>query len=258
VVAAAEVKASVLGIIVAVVWSSESAAQARRPAGDEWIQVRPLFKLVEEVADGRTSPAAGLRWQCHFIDADAGVVFVPFTVQVPRGALAEFPVAMYLRVVPRGARAPAPGPRDALAQYPFEDAAIFASAPDERYSRAFIAPPGEYDVYVALREKTAHDGTAAKTLALKRSVSVPDLKSGLAVSSIIVADKVDAEPDPIRLDFETQLDQPYAWWGTRLTPALRDAFRRTERLSLLFAIYNAGVAADDKPDVVVEYNLHRT
>jgi len=239
--------------------STSAVGQTKKPVNaEQWDQVKPLFKIVEEVAAGAPAPAdVTLTWQCHFVDAVAGVVLVPFTVKIEHGEFSSFPVAMYLRVVTRGAPAPAPGPRDALAQYPFEDAAIFVQPNDGRISRAFVAPPGEYDVYVALTEKPALEGPPPKTVVLKQAVSVPDLKSDLAVSSIIVYDRIEVDPRNGRPSFEDQLDEPYALWGTRLTPAIRNTFGRGENLSMIFLVYNASAAADDKPDVEVRYTFHR-
>lgn len=230
----------------------------RKLTQDEWDQVKPLFKLVEEVAAGKPAPSdVTLTWHCHFLNAEAGVVLVPFTLRIEQGEFTSFPVAMYLRVVTHGARAPAPGPRDALAQYPFEDAAVFDRPADGRISRAFTAPPGEYDVYVALTEKPNIDLTAPKTVVFKQTVKVPDLMSDLTVSSIIVVEKAEVDPSNKRLTFEEQLDEPYALWGTKFTPAIRNTFGRDEKLSVVFLIYNTGAAADDKPDVKVQYNFHQ-
>src|SRR5438552_921407 len=111
-------------LIAAAASTHPALGQTRKPINEEWDQVKPLFKIVEEVAAGKPAPSdVTLSWHCHFLKAQSGVVFVPFTLKIERSAFAAFPVAMYVRVVGRGAPAPAPGPRDALAQYPFEDAA---------------------------------------------------------------------------------------------------------------------------------------
>jgi hypothetical protein len=238
--------------------ATPAAGQTRKPENEEWAQVRPLFKLVEEVAAGKPAPAdVTLTWHCDFLSAQAGAVFVPFTLKIEKGEFTSFPVAMYLRVVMRGAPAPAPRPKDALAQYPFEDAAVFDHPIGDRISRAFTAPPGEYDVYVALMEKPTAPLSQPRTVVVKQAVTVPDLESALSVSSIIVIEKSESEPRSRRLDYEEQLDHPYSLWGSRLTPALRSTFRRRERLSVVFVIYNASEAADDKPDIEVHYNFYR-
>ena len=54
--------------------------------------MRPLFKLVEEVAAGRPAPSdVMLSWHCHFVNAQAGVVFVPFTLKIEKGEFTSFP-----------------------------------------------------------------------------------------------------------------------------------------------------------------------
>lgn len=226
-------------------------------APDEWDQVKPLFKLVEDVAAGQQAPSdVALTWQSHVLKAASKGLLVPFMLTAEKGQFTSFPVAMYVRVVSRGAPAPAPGPRDPLARYPFEDATVFDEPQDGRISRAFVAPPGEWDVYVALRERPGTNTPAPKTVVLKQPVSLPDLGSGLAASSIIVAEKIEVEPGNRRLTLEEQLDEPYTLWGTRITPALRTRFGRRDTLSVVFLVYNTG-AAHDKPDVRVEYEFHQ-
>jgi hypothetical protein len=250
------------GVIVAcaivAAMSPGAFGQTRKPTGEQWEQVRPLFKLVEEVAAGSPAPAdVTLKWRCHFLNAGAEMVFVPFTVTIEQGEFTSFPLAMYVRVVTRGAPAPAPGPRDALAQYPFEDAAVVDPPTDGRISRAFAVPAGEYDVYVALREMPHTGVTLLKTVVLKQAVSVPDLKSGLAVSSIIVVDHIEMDRANRRLNFEEQLDEPYRWWGIRMTPATGTRLAHSGKLSVIFLVYNTAAAADDKPDVEVQYSFHQ-
>jgi hypothetical protein len=225
---------------------------------DEWDQVKPLFKLVEDVAAGNQAPTnAALTWQHHFLKTTSDVVLVPFTVAFEKGQFTSFPLAMYVRVVAHGSRAPAPGPRDALAQYPFEDAALFDEPADGRIRRAFVAPAGDWDVYVALREKPETTTSQPRTGVIRQAVSVPDFGSQLAVSSVVVAEKIEVESARKRLNLEEQLDEPYLLWGTRITPASGTRFGRSARLSLVFLIYNTGTAASDKPDVSVQYDFHQ-
>jgi hypothetical protein len=92
---------------------------------------------------------------------------------------------------------------------------------------------------------------------LRHEVTIPDLASDLAVSSIFVLDRTEIDPRNRRLDFEEQLDEPYVWWGTKLTPSFRTIFHRRDKLSVAFVIYNAARSADDKPDVEVRYDFHQ-
>ena len=238
--------------------SVRAALEPKTLTTEDWNEIRPLFSLVEQTASGERPPTElAIPWQCHFLNAEAGNVFVPFAVGIPPTAFTSYPLGMYLRVVKRGAPAPAPGPRDALAQYPFEDAAIFDRPEDGRISRAFAAPPGEYDVYVALTERTTLAHPITRSLVLKREVNVPDLASDLSVSSIFILDKSEVDARNRRLNFEEQLDEPYVWWGTKLTPSFRTTFGRGDKLSVTFVVYNAASDGHDKPDVEVQYAFHR-
>jgi hypothetical protein len=230
----------------------------RRFTVEQWDRFRPLFTLVEAASAGRIAPDARLQWQNHVLRAEARIDFAPFTIKVPPGSFTSFPLAMYVRVVPRGAVAKAPGPRDALAQYPFEDVALFGEPNDGRISRAFAAPPGQWDVYVALGEPLVLDQVhVARTIVLKEQVNLPDFSSDLATSSVIVAEKIEADAGNRRPDFEDQLDDPYRLWGMRITPSLDTSFDRQKALALAFLVYNTAVADDDKPDVEIRYRFVR-
>ena len=62
-------------------------------------------------------------------------------------------------------------------------------------------------------------------------MAVPDLQSDLAVSSIIVAEKIEVDPSNRRPTSEEQLDHPYVLWGMKLTPAITN--RLTARIVTL-------------------------
>lgn len=251
-------------VLCAVTVSASAPALAQQPPRDtlrrftseQWDQFRPLFALVEQASAGQPVPSdVTLAWQSHVLKAEANMDLALFTLKVAQGEFTLFPLAMYLRVVKHGAPAPAPGPRDALAQYPFEDVAFFDEPIDGRISRAFVAPAGQWDVYVALREPAAPDLPLPRTVVFKQEVDLPDLSTDLAVSSIVVADKVEPDQENTRLDFEDQLDHPYTLWGSRITPALGTRFGHSRKLSVMFLVYNAEVAANDKPDVQIEYSF---
>ena len=128
---------------------------------------------------------------------------------------------------------------------------------DGRISRAFTAPAGDYDVYVALAEKADVTSSAPRAVVHKETVHVPDLKSALATSSVIVADTIEIDRENRRLNFEQQLDEPYRLWGNRITPAFATLYKRTGKLSLIFLVYNAALGANGKPDVEVQYDVYR-
>jgi hypothetical protein len=107
-----------------------------------------------------------------------------------------------------------------------------------------------------MRERPEKDQkTPPKLALLKESVTVPDMGAELTTSSIILADKIEAQT--AQLSREDQLNQPFTFGGTAITPATSTSFPKTGELSLVFFLYNTGVDSANKPNVDVEYNFHR-
>ena len=130
-----------------------------------------------------------------------------------------------------------------------------------RLRRAFMAPAGEYDFILVLREREARDSVATpRRLALLREdVTVPDYGSDLAVSSIFLARSINVLSSS--LDPDDQLDQPFTL-GTMVIEPLVEAeagtpsIRQSAELSIIFFVYNAGIDDNKKPDVEIQYNFH--
>ena len=99
------------------------------------------------------------------------------------------------------------GPRRAKApvRYPFDVMFPVAfSAPagqPVRITRGFAVAPGDYDVYVALRERSADPLDADRRLkgaVLKQPLTVPDFWTGeLATSTVMLADRIDEVAAPV-------------------------------------------------------------
>ncbi|MGH9147920.1 MAG: FxLYD domain-containing protein [Vicinamibacterales bacterium] len=125
-----------------------------------------------------------------------------------------------------------------------------------RISRAFAVAAGDYDVFVALRERPGKDQKAAPKVAmLTESVSVPDLGGKLTTSSIFIADKIESLSAP--LNREAQLKQPYTLGTMAIVPSIGNAVAKTGELSVIFFVYNPGIDAAKKPNIEVEYNFHQ-
>jgi hypothetical protein len=125
-----------------------------------------------------------------------------------------------------------------------------------RISRAFAVSPGEYDVFVALRERPGKDQKAAPKVALlNETVSVPDLGGKLTTSSIFIADKIESLAAP--LNREQQLKQPFTLGTMAIVPSIGNAVPKTGELSVIFFVYNPGIDASKKPNIEVEYNFHQ-
>jgi hypothetical protein len=250
-------------------------------------EIQALVKQVDAMAAGQPGPSDfPIQFQNDFLKALEGRTYVPFTLTIDPAKLPPQPVAMYLRAVPRGetaAAAPAPPPPadkdrkkddkdkddkdkkdDKASQYPFEDVHfVDLKAPEQgqpiRLSRALSVPGGEYDVYVAIKERTPADGKSTappKTSILKQPLTVPNYWNGdLNTSTLILADKVDPVTTPV--DASQQTERPYVLGNMEIVPAADQKFGKGEELQLLLLIYNTGISPEGKPDIEVEYTFHQ-
>jgi hypothetical protein len=267
---------------------ADQAEQAQRA------EAQSLVTLVEDLASGKT-PQSSLpfKWeQNHFIKAQADKTYVPFTLAFEPGAVTTTGVGVYLRVMKKGAAPEPPPPADTgkkkdkdkapevKSHYPFEDLffidlpAVPAGQP-QRLRRAFAVAPGEYDVYIAVKERegssapatatssTGPAGTAGAAPAslkmgvIKQDLTVLDLSTDFTTSSIIVADKVDVLQAPLPAD--QQATNPYTFGQMKITPAPAETkFSKKGELSIIFWIYGAGSdATTKKPDVTIDFKFNR-
>lgn len=232
---------------------------------DEQAQVQAAYQLVDGVMHGEPAPEAQaftITWRHHFLKAEQGRIYVPYTLAIDQAALTTPDVTFYVRVVAREAEEAADAPKeakDAPAVYAYEGVwfpTLKAPASGRPYeiSRAFAVPTGEYDVYVAIREKTKDRRTAAKASVLKQPLSVPDFWNGeFNTSTVILADSV--APLAAALSPEEQLERPYTIGRMQIVPAADATFTKSEELAVIFLVYNPGLK-ENKPDVLVEYRFH--
>lgn len=259
---------------------AEKAEQAQRA------EAQALVVLVDDMASGKpVQPGLAFQWeQNHFIKAQADKTYVPFTLAFDPGAVTTPGVGVYVRVMKKGAAPEAPPPAtdkkkdkdkdkaaDARSRYPFEDL-FFIDLPapvagqPQRLRRAFAVPPGEYDVYVAAKERAATGAPAAAPAAsapasmkvgiVKHELTVPDLASEFTTSSIIVADKVEVLQAPLPPD--QQATNPYTFGQMKIIPAATNTFSKKVELSIVFWIYGAGSdPTTKKPDVSIDFKFNK-
>src|SRR5574341_2252327 len=242
--------AGLLGVVARPGESGQRAGGATGPVPrTEAAELRSLVDGVVggKVAGGD----AYLRWAGHFMRAADGRVYVPFTLRLDEVDVGFEAVAMYVRVLPRGTKSPAGDShvsgselatpvsaperqfsrgnptageasarlglmaRELSAVTPSFEAYFVARVPRKPASRilrrALVLVPGEYDLYVAVRERPgAATSGGLKAAVLKQTLIVPNLAgSEPAMSSIVLASRVDALTT--RVSSSTQEDRPYAF-----------------------------------------------
>lgn len=255
-----------------------SAVQAQDPGGQRLQQrleeatrreAEALIQLVDRAAAGEAVPSDFvMSWHHDFLKAQPGT-FVPFILTVDRSALRSASGLLYVRVVrqrePLGpveaSQSRTPGGRYAFdAVFPVE--LVASRGEPARIARGFAVPPGDYDVYVALRERPSNllepDRTATlKAGILRRSLKVPDFWDGqLATSTVMLARNIVALTRPVGA--EEALDRPYVIGLNDVQVAPDTTFRRDRELIVVFVIYNPTVDRDGRFDIRVDYEVFRS
>jgi hypothetical protein len=169
-------------------------------------------------------------------------------------------------MVPPPAPAPAQGkdnkdnkqPPPLPVKYAWDNVHFFDLPQDGVVSRALQVPAGDYDVFIAVKDRSTEEKNPPppKVGVLKRSLSVPDYnKAELQTSSIILARAV--EPQQTAVKPEEQQDNPYVFGPMKIVPSADGKFPKASELNVVFWIYGAGEATGGKPDVQVDYNFYQ-
>jgi hypothetical protein len=229
------------------------AAQQSPQQGD----IEALVRLVDAVGAGEQEApgAVPIRWVSnHFIKGQGNETYIPFTLAVNRTQLQRATVALYVRVVDR--RQPAPAAGAERVRYPWDHLNFVDLPADGSVSRAIALPPGDYDVFIAVKQAaTADEAAADRVGVLRHQLTVPDYGApGLLTSSVILAREMELLPAP--LPPEMQEEQPYVFGPMRIEPASDARFGKMGELQVIFWIYGARATGAGKPDVEVEYLFH--
>jgi hypothetical protein len=254
--------AVVTAFAVVVAGSAAYAQQTQKPdnrkrSKQEQAEIEQVVKAVDAAMAGQPAPSdVQMTLTPFFLKSQEQRTFVPFVLDVKGAPAAD--AAVYVRVVNPSAQ---PDPKSKRIEYPWDDihfipAAVLSSG---KVNRVFMAAPGTYDVYVAVKERLpekAPKTQVAKMGVLKTQVTVPDFWNGeLATSSILVTDKVNVLN--AQLNPEEGRERPFVFGMQELIPAADMEFKKSEQLATFFQVYNAGLGSDGKPDLVMEYNFHR-
>ena len=126
-------------------------------------------------------------------------------------------------------------------------------------SSRFACQEQEYLAYrLQRRPRLSYDADeeSATMMMLRARVDVPDLwNNQLQLSSVIVPELVEPLSAPLTPD--EQILSPYSLGTTRIVPKLDEAFGKRAELSLIFLVYNPGLADGSKPDITIEYSFHQ-
>ena len=258
-----------MAMVVALVFSATFAVAQQQPAKkddkkrskQEQQEIEQVVKLVDGVMAGQPAPAdVTMSIEPFFMKSQEARTFVPFVLTVNNAPAA--PAALYIRVVNPSAQ---PDPKAKKVEYPWDDIHFIPqekapqSATPTLY-RVFMAPAGTYDVYIAYKERLpekAPKNAVAKVGVLKTSVTVPDYYNGeLNTSTILVAEKVNSLT--AQINQEEARERPFVFGLQELLPATDMEFKKAEELSIFFQVYNAGLDQAGKPDLVLEYEFHKT
>ena len=235
--------------------------EQERRSKQEQKDIQALVQLVDAVSAGKT-PAptdVGVMWEAnHFVKGQDGSTYIPFSVAIDASKLAAPGTAIYVRAVNKGA-APDDAKNAKNVVYPWDNVHFVDVPADGKVARAMQLKPGDYEIFIAVKEKTPaqeqKNAPPAKTGLLRRDLSVPDFAGAdLKTSTVIVASRIEPVTTPLKP--EEQQDNPYTFGAMKVVPSLDFKLKKSAELQVLFWIYGMQQASG-KPDVTVEYNFHQ-
>ena len=238
--------------------------QEEKRSKAEQLDIAVLLKAVDTVTAGQAAPTDSMvTWESnHFIRSQDGTTYVPFTVHLDRSKLTSPTVAFYVRVDNKGAAPVAPSKDNKdkdknAAIHPWENVYFATVGPDGKVSRAIQVKGGDYDVYIAVKDK----GTVEKvdknfnpTVGVaKKDLSIPDFnKPELATSSVILATAI----QPVQ-GVTAAGEDPYVFGPMQIVPSQDGKYKKADTLELIYWIYGATGHASGRPDVQIENSFNQ-
>src|SRR5688572_23317683 len=150
--------ALIAAFAVALVGSSAAVAQQsgtkpdeKKRSKQEQQEIDQLVKLIDGVMAGQPAPNdIQMTLTPYFLKSQEQRTFVPFALTVTNAPATD--AAMYVRVVNPTAQ---PDPKTKKLEYPWDDIHFVPAAQltGGKLNRVFMATPGTYDVYVAMKER---------------------------------------------------------------------------------------------------------
>jgi hypothetical protein len=123
------------------------------------------------------------------------------------------------------------------------------------FERAFLLPAGDYDVFLAVKERADEKGVAKATV-LRQALTIPDLWTAeLATSTIFMTNKVAELQAP--LTDQQQASRPFTIGLLQFVPLFDARFSKKDNLDIVFLVYNTGLDGTQKPDLAVDYAFYQ-
>ena len=277
------VLACVVGVSSASAQRNNNQRQPQRSKA-ELQDIETLVRLVDAVGMGQQPAPTDIpiTWESnHFVKGQGGITYIPYTFLVDRSKMLSRNVALYVRMVDKKAPPPAALPPAATEggknqknekgeqpaaplprpTYAWDNLQFIEMPAEGKLSRAVALAPGEYDAYIAIKErgteqKEQKNAPLPKIGLLHRTVTVPDFNvAALVTSSVILATSV--EPQTTALSPAQQEENPYVFGPMKIVPSVDGKFLKSAELQVVFWIYGAAEGTGGKPDVQVEYNFHQ-
>jgi hypothetical protein len=232
----------------------------------EQVDIDTLVTVVDAVSAGRVAAPSDIAvtWDTsHFFRAPDGSTYVPFTVTVDKSKIASPTAALYVRVANKGAAAaaaPAKGnskDKNAGSIYAWEKFDFAMVGGDGKVARYIQVKPGDYDLYVALKDKGTVEKTDKNYMprvgVLKKDLTVPDFNAaGLTTSSLLLSSGI--QPAPAG---QTADDDPYIFGQMQIVPSKDGKYKKADTLSVVYWVYGATGDPAGKPDLTVENSFNQ-
>jgi len=262
--------------LLTVVLSAQQAPAPRKPTKAEEKERDTIYTLLDPTKTTSLPNDLSLQWlREDILKSSSNQEYVPFIVSIDPSKTQAKTLSVYWRVVstaaaaapaaaaPAGGRGGTQKPATpAKPVFAFEQINTATVTPDgniARISRAFQVLPGNYDVYVIVKEptpeKVVKGAPGPKTSVIKKTLDIPDMWNGELTTSTVFVGRIDPLPAP--LTPQQQMERPYAALGTmEITPDLDTKYTKKGELSTFMLIYNAQIDSGNKPDILVEYNFY--
>ena len=217
-----------------------------------------LVTLVDQVVN-QVQPAPPLAVNVEWLNEDfmrAGedLTYMPYQLSIDRAALGADDVAIYVRAVDKNAP---PTPEGEAPTYAW-DSIRFPRLTADTLMRTMTLPPGEYDVFVAVKRRSVDVASAVSPPfgLLRRDLTVTDLGAGPVTTSSVIrfSNFEQLAQDPTDAQVEAN---PYIFGNNAFERQWSTQYSQAGEIGFLFWVYGADTDRAGKPDVNVEFMFHR-